>query len=846
MATILIAEDRAADRQYLVTLLGYHGHVMLEAADGREALALVQSRRPHLVISDVLMATMDGYEFVRQMRAVAEVAATPVIFYTATYHEREARALAESCGVCDLITKPSEPEVILAKVDAVLGRRPQAAIAPPDPVQFHSDHLQLVNQKLSEKVQSLAEAEHRLSALVEIGRHFSAEHDPRVVLQHVCAAARDITFAKYAVLEPCSEDGAPEGTVFTSGVDADRVQDLSAGILGAAGLSPLSEPLAPVRYRHAPPGTEATVLAGMLPVRGPYLGVPIASAARVYGWLSLRDKLGADEFTVTDEQMAVTLGQQAGIAYENARLYADLQLQVFAFKQEVAERRRMEDRVDFTLAAARMGIGETDLGAGRVIWSESKAALFGIALGSFEGTPAAFYDLVHSEDRARVRGEFDAAVANGSHDLVSEFRTIWPDGTLHWVQERARISYDPAGRALSVLSVGLDVTDKKLLEAQFLRAQKMEALGMLAGGVAHDFNNLLTSILGFSELLTEQIGPDKPIGRDLREIMNAAQRGAALTRQLLAFSRKHVLAVTALDLNQVVRNLETMLHRLLGEHITIKTALADPLRPVMADATQLEQVLMNLCVNARDAMAQGGILTIETRNADLDVQFAATHPGATPGSYALLCVGDTGIGMSSEIQARIFEPFFTTKERGRGTGLGLAAVYGIVKQLDGYVGVETAPGHGTTFQIYLPETDRAIQAPIVQRAAGSPVGTETILVVEDEDGVRAFIRLVLQRFGYRVLEAPDAEAALTLLDEEKGPIHLLLTDVILPKMHGKELALRATRDHSEIQVLFMSGYPDGMDSAGGGLEPGVQLLEKPFTAQALLVRIRQLLGPGVR
>jgi two-component system cell cycle sensor histidine kinase/response regulator CckA len=670
-------------------------------------------------------------------------------------------------------------------------------------------------------------------------------HDPRAVLQHVCAAARDITFAKYAVLAQCSEDGAPVGTVFTSGVDADQVQDLSAGILGAV-LSPLPEQVAPVRYRDARPGTGAAILAAILPDRGPYLGVPIASAGRVYGWLSLRYKLGADEFTVTDEEMAVTLGRQAGIAYENARLYADLQLQVSRFKQEVAERRRMEDRVDFTLAAARMGIGETDLGAGRVIWSESKAALFGIALGSFEGTPAAFYDLVHSEDRARVRGEFDAAVANGSHDLVSEFRTIWPDGTLHWVQERARISYDPAGRALSVLSVGLDVTDKKLLEAQFLRAQKMEALGMLAGGVAHDFNNLLTAILGFSELLTEQIGPDKPIGRDLREIMNAAQRGAALTRQLLAFSRKQVLAVTALDLNQVVRNLEAMLRRLLGEHITIKTALADPLRPVVADATQLEQVLMNLCVNARDAMAQGGTLTIETRNADLDVQFAATHPGATPGSYALLCVGDTGIGMTREIEARIFEPFFTTKERGRGTGLGLAAVYGIVKQLDGYVGVETAPGHGTTFHIYLPETDRAIQPPIVQRAAGSPVGTETILVVEDEDGVRAFIRLVLQRFGYRVLEAPDAEAALTLLDEVKGPIHLLLTDVILPKMHGKELALRATRDHSDIQVLFMSGYPDGMDRADGGLEPGVQLLEKPFTAQALLVRIRQLLGPDVR
>jgi two-component system cell cycle sensor histidine kinase/response regulator CckA len=390
-----------------------------------------------------------------------------------------------------------------------------------------------------------------------------------------------------------------------------------------------------------------------------------------------------------------------------------------------------------------------------------------------------------------------------------------------------------------------DITEPHRLHEQLRQAQKMEAIGHLAGGIAHDFNNLLTAILGYSELLTEQIGPDKPIGQDLREIMNAAQRAAALTQQLLAFSRRQVLAVAALDLNQVIGKLEPMLRRLLGERITIKTAFADSLRPVMADATHLEQVLINLAVNARDAMPEGGTLTIQTRDADLDAHYASTHAGARPGAYALFSMGDTGMGMSREIQARIFEPFFTTKELGRGTGLGLAAVYGIVHQLGGYVWVESEPGRGTVFQVYLPETNQVVQTSSTPAAGMSASGTETILLVEDEDAVRAFIKTVLQRFGYTVWEAPSAEAALTLLDSANGPIHLLLTDVILPKMDGRELALRVTRSHPLTQVLFMSGYPERMATPQGFLESGVQLMEKPFTAQSLLARVRQVLGRDI-
>jgi two-component system, cell cycle sensor histidine kinase and response regulator CckA len=523
-------------------------------------------------------------------------------------------------------------------------------------------------------------------------------------------------------------------------------------------------------------------------------------------------------------------------------LMADLQRQVSALEEEIRERKRIEDHTEFALATARIGIGETELDTGRVVWSESKSALFGIDLESFGGTTDAFFDLVHPEDRAPLRQEVAAALASGSKDLVTEFRTIWPDGSLHWVQERARIAYDSTGRPLRALGVGLDVTDRKLLEAQFRQAQKMEAIGMLAGGVAHDFNNMLTVILGFSELLAEQIGPDKPVGRDLKEIVGAAQRAAALTRQLLAFSRKQVLVVTPLDLTKVVRDVESMLRRLLGEQITIKTELADDLDPVMADVTQLEQVLMNLSVNARDAMPRGGVLTLATRNITLDRSYAAAHPGANAGLCAALSVTDTGTGMSPEVRDRIFEPFFTTKERGQGTGLGLAAVYGIVKQMNGYIEVESHPARGSKFTIYLPRTGQAVDTSIAPVGTTSPVGNETILLVEDESAVRAFAKIALQRFGYQVIEADTAEAALTILDNVTTTIHLLLTDIVLPGIDGHELAVRAARHRPHLPVLFMSGYTTRLTTVDGLLEAGVRLLEKPFTAHTLLTKTRQLLG----
>ena len=316
-----------------------------------------------------------------------------------------------------------------------------------------------------------------------------------------------------------------------------------------------------------------------------------------------------------------------------------------------------------------------------------------------------------------------------------------------------------------------------------------------------------------------------------------------MTRQLLSFSRKQVLAVTPLSLTMIAGDLEPMLGRLLGERVTIATRLAENLWPVLGDVTQLEHLLINLCVNARDAMPQGGVLTITTRNAELDESYVREHSGASAGSYATMSVADTGVGMTPEVQARIFEPFFTTKERGRGTGLGLAAVYGTVKQLNGYIEVESAVGRGSRFTIHLPRTQEAIPVPDRPGGLGAPVGAETILLVEDEGAVRGYVKILLSRFGYHVLDADSAEAALAILEESTIPVHLVLTDVVLPRMDGRELAVRISEAHPNTRVLFMSGYADDWTEAAHlPIAGGVHLIQKPFSAQALLSKVGQLLG----
>ena len=388
-----------------------------------------------------------------------------------------------------------------------------------------------------------------------------------------------------------------------------------------------------------------------------------------------------------------------------------------------------------------------------------------------------------------------------------------------------------------------DVTEKRILERQLQMAGKMEAIGRLSGGIAHDFNNLLGVIIGYSQLFKRKLDPQSPLLEHAQEIEKAGQRAAALTRQLLAFSRQQVLSPAVLNLNDLVTDMVKMLPRLIGEDITVSTSMAADLGSVKADRGQIEQVIMNLAVNARDAMPQGGKLRIETSNRALDQAYARHHPGARPGQYVMLKVVDSGMGIDADTLGHIFEPFFTTKEVGKGTGLGLATVYGVVKQSDGYIWVDSEVGKGASFQVFLPKVDEESGGAVFAKRTKDEVkgGAETVLLVEDSEPLRKLTKSFLESHGFRVLTAQDGEEALRVADRHSGSIHLLATDVVMPGINGRVLAERLVTKRPTMKVLFMSGYTDSFIAVHGVLDPGMALLNKPFTEDELTEKVREVL-----
>jgi len=554
-----------------------------------------------------------------------------------------------------------------------------------------------------------------------------------------------------------------------------------------------------------------------------WLGVPLQTPAATIGVLVVQHYENENAYTERDLEFLGSVGGQIALAIE---------------------RKRAEEKI--RESEARLSVLVEQLPA--ALWTVDKNLCFTSAVGAGLarlGLKPNFTDNLTLFDYFGTTDSTFLPIAAHRRAVGGEpmtFHSEWKGGSYTCHVEPLR---NRDGELQGAICMALDITDRKQLEEQLRQAQKMEAVGRLAGGIAHDFNNLLMVIQGYADLLAERLPQGDALRRNAEQIQTASQRATSLTRQLLAFSRKQMLAPKVLNVHAVVADMEKILRRLIGEDVQLETTSSLDLGLVKADRSQIEQVILNLAVNARDAMPGGGRLTIETANAELDASFA--HPPAvlSPGKYVMLAVTDNGCGMDSETQAHIFEPFFTTKEKGKGTGLGLATVYGIVKQSGGYIWVYSEPGRGTSFKVYLPRIEEETALPRIEipaEASANPRGSETVLLVEDEKGVRELAREYLQMTGYRVIEAENGHAALELAAMHDGKIHLLMTDVVMPGISGRELSARVQTVRPDIRVLYMSGYTDQAVVHHGILESDAVLLQKPFTLNALALKLREILG----
>ncbi len=497
------------------------------------------------------------------------------------------------------------------------------------------------------------------------------------------------------------------------------------------------------------------------------------------------------------------------------------------------------------MTVARMSSWAWDVERGTISWGGEEGRMFGSTGKPRDARLQSFLDVVHPADKANVEeGLRRAADSDQRCDL--DFRVVDPGGRVRWLTLRGQAAPADGTERTRVVGLVMDVTDRRQLEEQLLQSQKLEAIGRLAGGVAHDFNNLLTGILGYAGFALKSIPPGHPARNDIVEIERAGERAAALTGQLLSYARRQMIAPKLVQLDQLMQNLENLLKRLLGEDVALEARYADDLWPARIDPGQFEQVILNLAVNARDAMPEGGRLTLETRNCTLDEAYTEQHPEVAPGPYVMLAVTDTGHGMDFSTQSRIFEPFFTTKEQGKGTGLGLAVIYGIIKQAGGHVWVYSEPGKGTTFKVFLPRATGEDELASEPESAdlASVAGSETLLVVEDEPVVRSLAVRALVEQGYRVLQAADGASALAAARTYDGDIHLLVTDVVMPGMNGRELADRLSAERPGLRVLYVSGYTDHAVVRHGVLEEGIAFLSKPFDLRDLTRTVREVLDSG--
>jgi PAS domain S-box-containing protein len=586
-----------------------------------------------------------------------------------------------------------------------------------------------------------------------------------------------------------------------------------------------------------------------------YVGAPLlAASGEAVGALCVMDS--KPRTLSAEQQHALTLLSRHVIAQLEARrnlremdrinrallsIVEDEQRAEEVARVSEQQMRISNERFQAVLQATNDAVRDWDLQTGSLWWSEGAETQFGLDNSETGAGLNAWRNRIHPDDSGRVHAALDRALRSTDTTWVMRYRFRRSDGSYVMVADRGRIVRDAAGKAVRFLAGMRDITELQALEEQLRQSQRLEAIGQLTGGVAHDFNNLLTVMLGNAEVLDEELEGDPRSQAMARMIANAAQSAADLTRRLLAFARRQALSPASVDVNALIAGMNPLLRRTLAENIEIAFFPGESLSPALVDPGQLESALLNLCINARDAMAKGGRLTIDTRLVELDAEYCSRHADVHPGSYIMVAVSDTGQGIAPEHLPRLFEPFFTTKEKGKGTGLGLAMVYGFVKQSGGHISIYSELGHGTTVRMYLPrnpDDSQSVSLRVLDLSV--PRGSETILLVEDDDMVRSYVAGQLESLGYKVLLAANGAAAMELMRRDE-PVDLMLTDVMMPGMSGRELADAAGKLRPGLKVLYCSGYSEDAIIHQGRLDPGVELLNKPFRRGELARRLRTLL-----
>jgi len=896
---ILIVEDSPTQAERLKYLLELEDYSVTVAGNGRQALAYLAGHKPTLIISDIVMPGMNGYELCKEIKSDESTWEIPVILLTSLMSSEDVlEGLA--CGADNFITKPYNEEYILSIISKILagsrlrktervrmgvevliaGKRRfitadqqqmlslllstyEAAVQRNSELTKVQDELRSLNEQLEKRVQ---ERTSELSKeIIERRRGEERERRLNAILIKIRGVNQLITMEKdrnALINKACSilVSGRGYNSVWVAMVDeAGKLINLTGNGLNESQLY-LAEsikrgewPLCTKRALADKSGIavieDVQCICGTCPLldNPKYHGAFVALLEhnrKNYGFMgvSIPDDISNDK---EEQSLYKEVASDIAFAFYNIEMEETrCKMQKELIDSEARYRAIFEGAAEgiFIMENRTRKIKYTNPAMCQMLgYTEDELSLMTI-------------EDIHSDDvLERLIPEFEAAEQEDKSMINRAIPFFKKSGEIIYadVVTTPRISME--GGPFSATFI-IDVTErkktedeKKKLKEQLWQSQKMEAIGRLSGGIAHDFNNMLTSIIGNSEIALLRLmkgGHDDDFKELLEDIKLAGEKAAILTRQLLAFSRKQILQPQIFNLNEVVHETDNMLRRLIGEDIDLETILYPDLGMVETDPGQVEQIIMNLVVNARDAMPKGGRLTIETASVDLDEESVRLRTPMIPGRYEMLSVSDTGIGMSKEVQSHLFEPFFTTKPQGKGTGLGLSIVYGIVKQSNGYIWVYSEPATGTTFKIYLPRVEKTVQgqAEPDNRTQESSAGTETVMVVEDDPLIMKTVTKVLNSCGYTVLSAVDGNEALRVSDEHEGSIHLVLTDVIMPGMGGRELANRLEKKRPETKILYMSGYTNNAIVHDGVLEKGISFIQKPFTTHGLKKKVREVMG----